>query len=161
MDRGWKLTACGITMTGELADCFFDRVSGVKHIVNQVSQAFERLALDSPLFYAVDGGFLTAEASRGAETLLAASNWHALGSFVARTQTKDCYLIDIGSTTADLIPIAGGTVATSATTDFERLERRFTRLRWWRTHLGRNVGRYAHIPRSSDPSDARAFCNDG
>jgi probable H4MPT-linked C1 transfer pathway protein len=121
-DRSWlELTACGITMTGELADCFFDRVSGVKHIVNQVSQAFERLALDSPLFYAVDGGFLTAEASRGAETLLAASNWHALGSYVARTQTKDCYLIDIGSTTADLIPIAGGTVATSATTDFERL----------------------------------------
>ncbi len=121
-DGPWlELTACGITMTGELADCFFDRASGVKHIVNQVSQAFERLALDSPLFYAVDGGFLSAEAATGAETLLAASNWHALGSYVARTQTQDCYLIDIGSTTADLIPIAGGNVATSATTDFERL----------------------------------------
>ena len=121
-EKSWgELMGCGITMTGELADCFFDRVSGVRHIVNQVCQALERLALPRPLFYAVDGAFLSAQATGGVENLLAASNWHALGNYVARVQATDCYLIDIGSTTTDLIPIADGKVATSAITDFDRL----------------------------------------
>jgi probable H4MPT-linked C1 transfer pathway protein len=51
---------------------------------------------------------------------VAASNWVATATWVAR-QVPDCILIDIGTTTTDLIPIQGGAVAARGRTDPERL----------------------------------------
>lgn len=116
-----NLIGCGITMTGELADCFFDREQGVTQIVQHVKTACDTLHLPRPLFYAVDGRFRTSIECLGHEDLLAASNWHGLAQYLASTCFPDGTLIDIGSTTTDIIPIRHGKVVTSARTDFDRL----------------------------------------
>ena len=112
-----------VTMTGELADCFADRAVGVGHIVDEVTRA---VAGDAPRFetiayYGVDGRFHDAPGAIENPDLVAASNWHALAAEVARTVIADGWLIDVGSTTTDIVPLAGGRVVTDAKTDHERL----------------------------------------
>ena len=110
-----------VTMTGELADCFVDRAEGVRHIVSQTRQAAERLAIANVKFYGVDGTFHESDDACRAVDTIAAANWHALAQWVATAISPDATLIDIGSTTTDIIPISDGRVATQAQTDFDRL----------------------------------------
>lgn len=113
------------TMTGELADCFTNRQQGVFHIVEQLCRACTKLALPAPLFYSMQQGFVSAADARNDIDAIAAGNWHALASYVAREmdscQQPAALLVDIGSTTTDLIPIRNGKVATDSRTDFDRL----------------------------------------
>src|SRR5205085_469250 len=51
---------------------------------------------------------------------VAAANWMASATLVART-VPDALFIDVGSTTTDIIPIAGGEVAAAGRTDPARL----------------------------------------
>src|SRR5215510_4583983 len=51
---------------------------------------------------------------------VASANWHASASFVA-TRRAQAVLIDIGSTTTDIVPIRGGRVDAAGYTDDERL----------------------------------------
>lgn len=111
--------ACyAVTMTGELADCFFDRAEGVECIVRQCQQVFGQLVL----FYSVDGAFLTAQDAVDLPDHVAASNWHALASMIASSLPTSGLLIDIGSTTSDIIPLCNGQPATDSRTDFDRLQ---------------------------------------
>lgn len=118
------IDALAVTMTGELADCFADRSVGVDHIVNHTCQAAEQLDIQMVAFYGVDGRFRDAVQARQDVDCVAAANWHALASFVAKQVASDATLIDVGSTTTDIIPIADGCVATAAMTDFDRLGER-------------------------------------
>jgi hypothetical protein len=68
----------------------------------------------------VDGRFLGVDEARREPLAVAASNWAATARVVARDH-PDAILIDIGTTTADLIPIVGGRVAAVGRTDPERL----------------------------------------
>ena len=113
--------ALAVTMTGELADCFADRAVGVRHIATHVCGAAKQLGIETVSFYGVDGRFRDAEAAIRDADLVAAANWHALASFVAGNILRDGILIDIGSTTTDIIPIRDGRVATAAATDYDRL----------------------------------------
>lgn len=116
-----------ITITGELADCFLDRRDGITHIANQVQRAASPAGYASCLYYGTDGQFHHFENSSrepAGDTLidaLSASNWHALGTAVARYFQPDALLIDVGSTTTDVIAIREGQIATNAKTDFDRL----------------------------------------
>ncbi|MGB7345984.1 MAG: hydantoinase/oxoprolinase family protein [Pirellulaceae bacterium] len=110
-----------VTMTGELADCFVDRQEGVQHIVRHVQRAASSLSIETVLFYGVDGEFYIADDAIEKTDLIAAGNWHALANFVGQKVQADALLVDIGSTTTDIIPIAKGCVATKAKTDFDRL----------------------------------------
>ena len=110
-----------VTMTGELADCFSDREVGVKHIVDSVMSAASRLSIDQVWFYGVDGGFYDSKQAKSMPDTVAAANWHALASLVARQFPIATTLVDIGSTTTDIIPLAGRRVATKAQTDHDRL----------------------------------------
>lgn len=110
-----------VTITGELADCFVDRADGIKQLVCHAVEAAGRLKISDVRFYGIDGRFHSAENSIAQPDLIAAANWHALGTYVAREILPDGLLIDIGSTTTDIIPLSGGDVATSATTDHDRL----------------------------------------
>ncbi|MFK8114289.1 MAG: hydantoinase/oxoprolinase family protein [Rubripirellula sp.] len=113
-----------ITMTGELADCFVDREEGVRQIIQHSLSAASQLGLSAPFFYGVDGAFRNADRAREEVDLIAAANWHALASFAACefAPTSQACLIDIGSTTTDVIPLRNGRVATHAQTDFDRLQ---------------------------------------
>jgi hypothetical protein len=107
------------TMTGELADCFATKAEGVRSIVAALVQA----AGSRPLvIYLTDGRMATPEEAIEQPLLAAASNWHAMARFAARwLPAGEGLVIDIGSTTTDLIPIQGRQPAARGTTDPERL----------------------------------------
>ncbi len=60
--------------------------------------------------------------ARDSPHLAAASNWHALGRFACRfVNAGAAILIDVGSTTTDVIPLVGGRVVARGRNDTERL----------------------------------------
>lgn len=107
------------TMTGELADCFSTKADGVRAIVAALAQAVGPRALR---IYFTDGAFAEPLLAVERPLLAAASNWHALARFAARFVEGNLgLLIDIGSTTCDIIPIIEGRPAACGQTDPERL----------------------------------------
>jgi len=113
----------GVTMTGELADVFADRAEGVRSIVQQTMSAAQQEKVEAVGFYASPGALLTASDAIEATESVASANWHALSYWTTTWITEPSLLIDIGSTTADLIPISPGHVATPSRTDHDRLRR--------------------------------------
>lgn len=111
--------AIAVTMTAELADCFETKAEGVDRILTSLESA----APDVPLLVWQTGGeFVPPEVAREFPLLAAAANWHALASFAGRIAPNDAaMLIDIGSTTTDIIPLSDGLPATQGLTDVERL----------------------------------------
>ncbi len=110
-----------VTMTGELADCFATRAEGVAVILEQVTSILPAAAVR---VYCVDGRWRSPSEAARAPWLAAASNWHALARWAARSmQNPTGVVLDIGSTTIDLIPVRDGQVATRSTTDSQRLQR--------------------------------------
>ena len=83
-----------VVMSGELADCFENKAQGISFIVGAVKAAFPRAK-----FYGTDSRF-----HEGAAPLLAAANWLASADYL-RTRHPGAVLLDIGSTTADIIPL--------------------------------------------------------
>jgi probable H4MPT-linked C1 transfer pathway protein len=110
-----------IAMTGEMADLFPDRASGVAAIVASLNETLtKRRSNDSLRFYASAAGFVDAASSVNHAAQIASANWLATASFLAGACNAGV-LVDIGSTTTDLIPFAGGMVLSQATSDAERL----------------------------------------
>ncbi|MDZ4657936.1 MAG: hydantoinase/oxoprolinase family protein [Bythopirellula sp.] len=108
-----------VTMTGELCDCYETKSLGVKHILAATIEAAPRTPVT---VYQTTGQFVAAEEAIENYLLAAASNWHALASFAAGyCEGEQGLLIDIGSTTADLIPLVAGKEAAGGRTDPERL----------------------------------------
>ena len=105
------------TMTGELADTFSSRTEGVECLAMLAARELAGTPLS---IYAGPAGYVAPEAAHGHAGLVASANWHACASFVA-ARRRDALFIDIGSTTADVIPIVDGAVATRGYTDAERL----------------------------------------
>ena len=108
-----------VTMTGELADCYATREEGVCRILDQISSL---LPANMIRVYGVDTPWLSvAQAARNPWSV-AASNWHALATYAARlTDSERAILVDVGSTTVDIIPILRGKIATDAKCDSHRL----------------------------------------
>jgi hypothetical protein len=84
-----------VVMSGELADCFESKIEGISFIVSAVKTAFH-----SARFYGTDGQFHDCAVPQ-----LAAANWLASADYL-RTEYPDAVLLDIGSTTADILPLA-------------------------------------------------------
>jgi probable H4MPT-linked C1 transfer pathway protein len=74
----------------------------------------------TPWVYGIDGRFRSADAARRRPLLVAAANWRASATLVART-FPDALFLDVGSTTTDVIPIVSGRVAARGKTDPGRL----------------------------------------
>ena len=107
-----------VTMTGELADCFATKAEGVGVILDAVEQA----AAGREVFVYLCGGKLATPLAARAEALLAAaSNWHALAVFAGRFCTGWGLLVDVGSTTTDIIPLGSNGPQAVGQTDPERL----------------------------------------
>lgn len=108
-----------VTMTGELADCFENKEQGVRFILDAVAQGGDNR---HTRVYLSDGRLVSPQAARGLTRLAAASNWHALAAFAGRFAQNDAaLLVDCGSTTTDIIPLAGGKPVAAGRTDTERL----------------------------------------
>ena len=109
--------AVAITMTAELSDAFRTKREGVAFVLDAAQEAFG----DRPLSVLTTAGELVSvTAARGRPWDVAAANWVATALAVAQAH-PDALLIDVGSTTADIVPIAGGRVAATAHNDLERL----------------------------------------
>jgi hypothetical protein len=117
------LDALAVTLTGELCDCFASKAEGVRHIVRSVRRAVRRAAPRAAvLVWRTDGRLVPAEIAMRDPLPAAAANWLALaelaGSFAPRGLAV---LIDIGSTTTDIVPLVDGTPVPLGRTDTERL----------------------------------------
>jgi len=106
-----------VTMTAELSQTFRTKREGVDFVLSALESFYpqERIHV-----YTVSGTFVTPRAARDRILDVAASNWAATAHWVAAT-IPNCILIDIGTTTTDLIPILQGQPATRGKTDPERL----------------------------------------
>ncbi|MFM0034826.1 hydantoinase/oxoprolinase family protein [Paraburkholderia strydomiana] len=105
-----------VTMTGEMVDLFADRAEGVRAIVATLAQRLgARLR-----FYGGDASWFAADACAANWRHIASANWLATARWVA-TGVPNAVLVDIGSTTTDIIPIVGGRVVARAVTDAGRL----------------------------------------
>lgn len=113
-------TAAAVTMTAELCDCYATRRDGVLAVLDAVRRALP----DCPVaVWGTDEDFHTIDEIADRPLLAAASNWLALARRAARlVPDETAILIDVGTTTSDLIPIARGAVAARGRTDTERLQ---------------------------------------
>ncbi|MFA4860727.1 hydantoinase/oxoprolinase family protein [Methanoregula sp.] len=99
-----------VVMSGELADCFDNKLQGIAFIVDAVRKAFP-----AARFYGTDARF-----HDYAVPQLAAANWLASADYL-RKKYPDAVLLDIGSTTADIIPL-GRFLRLAGLTDLLRLQ---------------------------------------
>jgi (4-(4-[2-(gamma-L-glutamylamino)ethyl]phenoxymethyl)furan-2-yl)methanamine synthase len=105
-----------VTMTGELSDVFANRAEGVAYLVALMRETTG----DQTQFYGGREGFLDADDAVAQWRDVASANWHASAALVAR-RDPDALLLDIGTTTTDIIPLTGGEIAARGFTDGERL----------------------------------------
>ena len=108
-----------VTMTGEIADCFTDRADGVRRIVASCVEA----AAGRPVWiYCLDGSLIGPAEAVAQPLAVAAANWHALarlaGSLVPAGRGL---LLDVGSTTIDLVPLAASQPRPRGRTDWQRM----------------------------------------
>ncbi len=107
-----------VTMTGEMVDLFAHREEGVQRIAALLS---DRLSAAAPVqFFAGDAGWCGLDGVASLWEQIASANWLATAQHAAR-EWGDGVLLDIGSTTTDVIAFKHGRVATAARTDAQRL----------------------------------------
>jgi (4-(4-[2-(gamma-L-glutamylamino)ethyl]phenoxymethyl)furan-2-yl)methanamine synthase len=108
-----------VTMSGEMVDLFADREDGVQRIAGALTQAF---AADTLHFFAGDAGWCSHDQVARQWRHVASANWLATALHAAMQLAEgDALLVDIGSTTTDVIALRRGRVLTRARTDAERL----------------------------------------
>jgi probable H4MPT-linked C1 transfer pathway protein len=107
--------AVAITMTAELSDAFRTKREGVAFVLDAAQDA-----LGEPTVLTTAGELISVAAARARPWDVAAANWVATALAVADVH-PDALLVDVGSTTADIVPIVDGRVAASGHDDLARL----------------------------------------
>src|SRR5262245_8895583 len=106
-----------ITMTAELSQLFRTKREGVSFVLDAVEKAFPASVVR---VWTVDGRFVEIDRARQLPLEVAAANWSATAHSIAKRH-RDVLLLDIGTTTTDIIPVVGGEVVCNGRTDPERL----------------------------------------
>jgi probable H4MPT-linked C1 transfer pathway protein len=124
--------AVALTTTAELSDAFRTKREGVEFVLDAAEAALgegaglvrdaAEAALDGPplLVFTTAGELVPLDEARARAAEVAAANWVASGLAVAALR-PDALMVDVGSTTADVVPIAAGRVVAAGRTDLERL----------------------------------------
>jgi probable H4MPT-linked C1 transfer pathway protein len=107
--------AVAITMTAELSDAFRTKREGVAFVLDAAEEALGDLSV-----LTTAGELVSVAEARSRPWDVAAANWVATALAVAEAH-RDALLIDVGSTTADIVPIIAGRVAATGHNDLERL----------------------------------------
>jgi probable H4MPT-linked C1 transfer pathway protein len=107
-----------VTMTGELADIFQNRDTGVHLLADCMTRCLGPVEMH---IYAGPSGFVRADAIQDHLHLIASANWHASAAYLA-ARVRDGLLVDIGSTTTDIILLHHGLPAARGYSDAERLQ---------------------------------------
>jgi (4-(4-[2-(gamma-L-glutamylamino)ethyl]phenoxymethyl)furan-2-yl)methanamine synthase len=106
-----------VTMTAELSQMFRTKQEGVSFVLDAVATAFP--GADTHV-YTTDERFVASNQARRMPLAVAAANWAATAAIVGRT-VDTAVLVDIGSTTTDVIPVVGGRLVAHGRTDPGRL----------------------------------------
>ena len=123
-----------VTMTGEMVDLFANREDGVRGIAAELARSLagpEVLAAGGAVhFFAGDAGWCGSADVAAHWEAIASANWLATARHAAQKygeqrgkQHGEGVLVDIGSTTTDLIAFRSGRVLTHSRTDAQRLAR--------------------------------------
>ena len=108
-----------ITMTAELADCFSSKAEGVTAIIAAVREAADGTPV---AIWETTGRFTSAADASQRPGAVAAANWKALATWAGRLAPQGkALLLDIGSTTTDIIPLQDGLPVARGETDLGRL----------------------------------------
>jgi len=109
-----------VTLTAELSDVFPGRDAGVRFILSACRRAL------GPRIVVLDhrGRLLSSTAARRTPGSVAAANWMASAAVAARALGGEGLLIDVGSTTTDIVPLARGRAQPRGRTDLRRLASR-------------------------------------
>ncbi|MBO0903491.1 hydantoinase/oxoprolinase family protein [Jiella sonneratiae] len=105
-----------VTMTGELSDVFASRREGVERL----ARLFGARLSGDVLLYGGAAGFLAPGDARSHAGEIASANWHASAALVAAS-IEEAVFVDMGSTTTDILPVAGGAVKAAGASDNARL----------------------------------------
>ncbi|WP_010582420.1 hydantoinase/oxoprolinase family protein [Schlesneria paludicola] len=126
-----------LTMTAELADCFVTKSEGVRFILEAVESSLNRLDLarntatsgnptdgaDRIFVWTTDGHFVGPRLARDYVRKVSAANWHALATWCGDLiPAGSGLLVDIGTTTTDIIPLVAGKPVPVGLTDIGRLQ---------------------------------------
>jgi probable H4MPT-linked C1 transfer pathway protein len=106
-----------VTLTAELSQVFRTKREGVGFVLDSMATAFPT---DAIWVFAVDGRFVAPADARLSPMDVAAANWAAAAMVVARRH-PNALLVDVGTTTTDIIPIVGGVPVAAERTDPGRL----------------------------------------
>lgn len=108
-----------VTMTAELCDCYPTKAEGVTEVLGAVMGLAEERAIR---VWGTDARFHDVGAVLADPGRAAAANWLALATLAARLVPEGPgILIDIGTTTTDLIPLDDGRAVPRGRTDTQRL----------------------------------------
>ena len=136
---GLRAMQHAVTMTGEMCDLFAHREDGVRRIAEALEQALLTRPLDgstdaahrgSVHFHAGDAGWCSGANVAANWEAIASANWLATARHAALrfgavagagAGAGEGVLVDIGSTTTDLIAFKAGRVLTLSRTDAQRL----------------------------------------
>lgn len=106
-----------ITTTAELVDIFPDRVTGVIQLKDCITGIFDK----NPVrFFSGKTGWVSADCVTDYANQIASANWYATASFITRYIDKGI-MVDIGSTTTDIIAFSGGRILNQGYSDYERM----------------------------------------
>ena len=126
-----------LTMTAELADCFSTKSDGVRFILDavesclnaslssrgEVGNSSAKLPRSNLMTWTTEGRFMNSDEARKSPMQVAAANWHALATWSMKFAPRGCgVLIDIGTTTTDIIPFEDGNIVPHGLTDVRRLQ---------------------------------------
>jgi (4-(4-[2-(gamma-L-glutamylamino)ethyl]phenoxymethyl)furan-2-yl)methanamine synthase len=115
---GAPVELLALTMTAELSDAFATKREGVGFVLDAVEAAVGgRVRL---LVLTTAGELVGLGAARARPLDVAAANWVA-SALAVGARHPDALIIDVGSTTADVIPIASGRPAAVGRSDLDRL----------------------------------------
>lgn len=106
-----------ITMTGELSDIFVDRQQGVEELVHHLADTYSPRAR----FWCGGDGFHDATYAQSHAHLVGSANFIATAQLAAQ-DIKNGLLIDMGSTTTDIIALRSGHARPTGLSDLARLQ---------------------------------------
>lgn len=107
-----------ITMTAELSDVFENRLVGVEKISSIWRDSFPQAI---GYMYSHNGDFVKLTEIKNHWTSIASANWHASAMYLS-TKVPNALLVDIGSTTTDIVPWQNHRLLNIGNDDASRLE---------------------------------------
>jgi len=107
---------CSITMTAELCDCFKSKLDGIAYISKVCNNVFEKVK-----FFGFPGVFYDFSEVQAHYKDIGSFNWLALAQILSKKH-GNALMIDIGSTTTDIISMIDHTPQYNGKSDFERLK---------------------------------------